>query len=52
MAKTKPFTLQAYGLAAVMLGSMAFVPIYGVAAAVKGLPKAPLVYVALAGFFA
>ena len=29
MPKAKPFTAQAYGLAAVMLGSMAFVPVYG-----------------------
>jgi hypothetical protein len=43
----KNFGLQAYGLAAIMLGSMAFVPVYGLLSLAKGYPKTPILYVGL-----
>jgi hypothetical protein len=41
------FGLQAYGLATVMLGSMAFIPVYGLLSLAKGYPKSPMLYVGL-----
>ncbi len=45
------FGLQAYGLATVMLGTMAFIPVYGVLALAKGYPKSPMLYVGLVRYY-
>ena len=38
--------------AAVILGSLAFVPLYGMAVLLKGFPKMPMIYAGLVGFVA
>ncbi|EKX48871.1 hypothetical protein GUITHDRAFT_105495 [Guillardia theta CCMP2712] len=48
----KSWSLAAKACAGLILASMAFLPVYGTMAVMRGYPKAPLVYVGLLGLLA